>query len=345
VEALVGDLSSPSAVTRDGAVARLTVIGARAVQRLLDVARTATASPVARAAAFRALEAIAEPRALATALTATSDPDPAVASAALGVARAFLKDSQGVKILDHVTAIALDRGRDRDVRLAAIRALSELEPDTIQPIATELESDPDSEIANALKPPPRRKSVSQIERLNEAAAGTIGDDPAALRRALARSGHDLSPSALHQIVELVRVREGADSPARKSEWMAVRAAAHIALAHRGSRLGLYDLRDTVGHAREPIAVEFLSAMTAIGESSSLEPIATAYAHAKSGARPDVWWLTHLGETFRAIVARERVTRGHQALKKIEKRWPGLLDELTASKSRPKPKAQSQKSGA
>ena len=124
VVALVGDLSSPSAVARDGAVARLTVIGARAVQRLLDVARTATASPVARAAAFRALEAIAEPRALATALAATSDPDPAVASAALGVARVFLKDSPGVSILDHVTAIALDRQRNRDVRLAAIRALS-----------------------------------------------------------------------------------------------------------------------------------------------------------------------------------------------------------------------------
>ncbi len=46
VDALVGDLSSPSAVARDGAVARLTVIGARAVQRLLDVARTAAASPV-----------------------------------------------------------------------------------------------------------------------------------------------------------------------------------------------------------------------------------------------------------------------------------------------------------
>jgi hypothetical protein len=123
MEALIGDLSSPSAAARDGAVARLTVIGARAVQRLLEVARMATASPVARAAAFRALEAIAEPRALATALTATSDPDPAIASAALGVARAFLKDSQGVKVLDHGTAIALDRRRNRDVRLAAIRAV------------------------------------------------------------------------------------------------------------------------------------------------------------------------------------------------------------------------------
>ena len=76
-------------------------------------------------------------------------------------------------------------------------------------------------------------------------------------------------------------------------------------------------------------------MTAIGENSCLEPIATAYGHAKSGARPDAWWLTHLGDTFRAIVARERLTRSHQALKKIEKRWPGLLDELMASKSRAK----------
>ena len=32
VDALIADLASPSAITRDGAVARLTVIGERAVQ-------------------------------------------------------------------------------------------------------------------------------------------------------------------------------------------------------------------------------------------------------------------------------------------------------------------------
>ena len=344
VMALVGDLSSPSAVMRDGAVARLTVIGARAVQRLLDVARTATASPVARAAAFRALEAIAEPRALATALAATSRSGSGRRDARHSASRACSsRIRQACSILDHVTVIALDRQRNRDVRLAAIRALSELEPDTIQPIATELEADPDSEIANALKPPPRRKSVSQVERLNEAAAGTMADDPAALRRALARSG--AGPVAVGASPNRrARARDGKARTIRREEasgWPSARPLT-LALAHRGSRLatlrsaGYRQPRQGTDCRRVPVCDDGdWRKQLPRTDRHGVRPCQVRRAAGRMVAHPS-----------RRHVPRDRRPRAtdaqSSAMKKIEKRWPGLLDELMASKSRPKPKAQSLK---
>ncbi len=61
VSMLLEDLESGQDGARDAAVARLAVIGTRAVEGLLSVAR-AGASPATRSAAFAALEAIADPR-------------------------------------------------------------------------------------------------------------------------------------------------------------------------------------------------------------------------------------------------------------------------------------------
>src|SRR3990167_8946536 len=45
------------------------------------------------------------------------------------------------------------------------------------------------------------------------------------------------------------------------------------LADRGSRLALYDVRETLETVPGPLPVEFLSALTAVGDVSCLEPIA------------------------------------------------------------------------
>jgi hypothetical protein len=327
VDALASDLASPSALKRDGAIARLAVIGARAVGRVLDVATDRSSPVIARAAAFRALEAIADSRALAPALAATADPDAGVAAAAVGVARVFLNDPADVNALDHVTAVALDRERPRSVRLAAIRALLDLDASTIAPVIATLAADPDAAIAGAVNPDGRRRAISAAGRLEEAAAGRLGDDPAAIRRALTGAAHELTPSALHQIVEHVRIREGTEPTDRRAEWMSVRAAAHHALARRGSRLALYDLRETVSTAKAPLAADFLSALAAIGEASCLEATANAYAHAASDKRADEWWRRSLADAFRAIAGRERITRRSAAVKRIEKKWPGLFESL------------------
>jgi hypothetical protein len=102
--------------------------------------------------------------------------------------------------------------------------------------------------------------------------------------------------------------------------MTTRAAAHAVLAGRGSRIALYDLRETLEAAGDPLPVEFLTALTEVGDATCLEAIAAAYTKARS-TRGDDWWRSHLADAFRAIVKREKITKRHAVMKKIEKRWP------------------------
>src|SRR5687768_9072644 len=108
-------------------------MGARAVDRLLLLLE-GDASSGARAAALGALEAIADARALDRVLEAIDAPDPAVASAATSAARVFLRGPRGATVVDRLTRAVLDSGRDEEVRLAALRALADLERRTIAPL-------------------------------------------------------------------------------------------------------------------------------------------------------------------------------------------------------------------
>lgn len=331
IDALIADLSSEQATIRDGAVARLRVLGARAARKVLAAAIDPSNAPASRAGAFRVLEAIADPRALEPALASADDPDLAVATAAIDAARVFLGGSKGVAALDRLTAVALDRTRPSEVRLAAVRALSDLDPATIAPVLSALRKDPEASVAAAASPRPN-VSQSSLQHLTEAANGRLPDRPEMLRRALVRSSRDVPVTTLHRIVEHVKLREGSDTPSRRMEWMAARATAHVALAQQGSRLALYDLRETFEFAKEPVAVEFVAAMRTIGDSSCLESIAAAYAQAdlRASGRED-WWRRSLAEAFRAIVRRELITGRHAVAKRIEKRWPGLFRSLIESR--------------
>ena len=63
IRLLVDALSGPDDVRRDAAAARLSVIGARAVERLLEAYKRAE-TPQGRATILRVLEPIADPRSL-----------------------------------------------------------------------------------------------------------------------------------------------------------------------------------------------------------------------------------------------------------------------------------------
>lgn len=325
VDALVADLSSASAIKRDGAVARLTVIGQRAVERLIALSSNSKASVTARVAAFRALEGIAEPRGLPPALAAFADPDSSIAVAAVNAARVFLHSSHGVEALDRFIELALDRRRSVAVRVAAIQTLTDLPEATVKPVLTALRDDPDAEIRNVLQPRPRRAAVNTVQRLEAAAEGSLPGDPEALRSAISRSASSVPLPTLHQIVERIRLHEGSLPRERRVEWMNTRAATHLAMAQRNSRLALYDLRETIESSRERIPVEFFAAITAIGDTTCLEPIANAYSRAR-----DDWSRRQLADAFRTIIGREKLTRRHAVAKKIEKRWPGVWDTLVVA---------------
>jgi hypothetical protein len=331
IDALVADLSAASAVTREAAVARLTVLGARAVERVIAAAE-AGGDAAARPAAWRTLEAIGDRRALEPALAAlaAAELDPAVGVAAASVARVHLRGAHGASAVDRLATVLLDRARPEEVRLAALRALRELDTATIAPILTSLADDPSATIRTeaALKSGTAPRGPDDpAATITRAAETGLPDDPDALRQALSRSGEAVSLPLLLRIVERVREREASESAAGREEWTLTRAAAHVALAHRGSRLALYDLRESLDAAIAPLPVEFLAALSLVGDASCLEAIAGAHARARN-----VWWRDHLARAFREIVARERLTKRHAALKRIEKRLPRTLLEVWPGKA-------------
>jgi HEAT repeat protein len=327
VDALIADLGSARAVARETAVARLTLLGARAVERLL-VAAQSPGSIEGRAAAWRALEGIADARALDPALAALAAPglEPAVAAAAAGVARAHVRGPRGAAAVDRLAAALLDPARDESVRLAALRALRELDAATIAPILALLSGDPNPTIRTEAGLSPRtapRGADDAAAVIARAAEGRLPEDPDALRHALNLSGGSVPLPLLLKVVERVREREGAEPAAARDQWRLARASAHVALANRDSRIALYDLRESLDAAKGRLPGEFLAALSRVGDASCVEAIAAAHAKAK-----DAWWRHHLADAFYTIVQREKLTSRHAAMKRIAKRWPGGLTRPT-----------------
>ena len=332
IETLIANLGSDRADVREAAVARLTLVGARAVDRLL-LMLDAGAPAVAGAAALRTLEAIGDPRALDRVLEALESPDAAVASAAAAAARVFLRGARGAAAVDRLASVALDTAREDVVRIAAIRALDDLDPATIAPLLEALRRDPNDVVRMATTPTSTAAPPDVIAR---AADFGLPEDPADLGEALARAGADVSLPLVLRIIERVREREALEPPPRRDEWMRVRGRAHVTLANRGSRIALYDLRESIEAAERPLPVEFLAALATAGEASCLEAIAAAYSRATPVAATledeGRWWRDHLADAFQLIVRREGLTRGHARMRKIEKRWGSALDQLWASRA-------------
>lgn len=335
VAALIADLGASQVVVRDAAIARLAVLGTRAVERLLGAARDTDASAGSRAAALRALEAIGDPRGAAAALPLLDDREAEVAEAAVAIARLALGGPGDAAALDRLTATALDGRISASVREAAVRALSSLGPGTLKPILKALSTDDVfelRELATRLGSRPRGASDGG-RTLHAAAMGSLPDDPHDLTTVIETAASRASLEDLRQMIDVLRARETSAHADERHGWIAARGAVHAALARRGSRLGLFDLRDTIVSAATPLPVAFAAALVDVGDASCLEAIAAAYARAAADrGSSDDWWHRHLADAFRAIVMREQITRRHGVLRRIEARWPAAFTALWAARS-------------
>jgi hypothetical protein len=325
IRQLIEALGGEDDVRREAAVARLGVIGARAVDRLVDAYRSA-ASRELKVAVLRALEVAGDRRSVAVAREALLEGgDVAVAAvAALGALIDAPPSPAAADALDVLVAAALDTSRERRVRLASFQAIQHI-PQIGDQIAAALEKDPDAGINAGALDVPRDKAAADAA-WHDALDGRLPDDPALLREVALTRTPAAALGDLQKMIDLVRVQEGSMSPGlRRDEWRAARGALHQALALRGSRVAVYDLRETIEEAREPLPVSFLAALHVIGDESCVESLAAAYARTPSG---DARWRHQLGAAFRAITRREKITRRHAALKRIAARWPEAARELT-----------------
>lgn len=303
IDRLVSQLRDGSPVARDAAVARLRIIGARAVDRLASLARTG-ADAASRAAALAALEGIDDPRARTVAVESFGDPDPSVALRAVAAASRWV--AMAPEILDALAALSLDRGRDAALRLAALDAIAELPRGIVQPLWQQLGEEEPSIAA--------RRATDRGEETS------ARDSPAAIRDWLAVRGRNAPLSEIHRAIVQAREKERMEPSARKrQEWTAVRGAAHAVLASRGSRVALYDLRETLDGATALLPIDYLHAATRIGDATCLEPLARAWATAR-----DASWRRVLVDAARSIVAREKLTARHAIVRRMRAKFPDFL---------------------
>jgi hypothetical protein len=147
------------------------------------------------------------------------------------------------------------------------------------------------------------------------------DDPLAVREWIGAHGARAALSTLHDIVVRCREREKGEPSARlRQEWVVARGTAHAALAQRGSRVALYDLRESFDAATTPLPLDFLTAVTRTGDASCLEPMARAWDAAKN----ESWWRDRLAGAAAEITARERLGARNAALKRVRARWPEFV---------------------
>ena len=289
----MADLRDGSALQRDAAIARLRVIGGRAIDKLSPL--LAAAEPaIVRATALKALEGVDDPRVVPLALDRLADADTEVVSGAIGVLRGWVTREDGTRVMDALTTLALDTARPSTLRLAALDALSHLPRHLVDPL---------------------------LQHAHAANLAPVLDDPIGAREWLA-AHHGVPLSELHEFIVHAREAEKRESSARRrQDWLVTRAAAHAVLAQRGSRVALYDLREAFDAAKAPLPLDFLVAVTTIGDASCLEPMARAWAAAPAG---ETWWRDRLADVAADIMHRTRLSGRSNVVKRIRTRWAGFL---------------------
>jgi hypothetical protein len=294
LDRLIADLESTDSIRRDAAVARLRILGRRALPRLIDILAAHQSAHV-RALALNALEGVDDVRVIDATVGALGDGNVEVVIAALGVLRGWVAEETGTRLLDAITTIAVDRSRDARVRVAALAALSELPEHLVRPIREQA-------------PPPE-------------SAGPLLEDPVAVREWIQAYGAGATLSTLHELVTRTRERGHVESSSRlRSEWLQARGRAHQALARRQSLVALYDLRETFESAAGPLPQPFVSTAAAIGDASCLEPLARAWA----AAGKDLNWKHELSTAAASIMRREKLTGRSAVVKKLRANYPGFV---------------------
>jgi hypothetical protein len=311
IRTLVESLSSADEVRREGAIARLSIIGPRAVDRLLAAYASPDTSRATRVAILRVLEAVGDARVLPMAREALHDGGD-LAIAAAGALRGLLNAAAtdaSTGSLDALVETALDRSVERRVRMAAYDALRDMPDDVRARVGDALQHDPDKTISSHLTDAGRETAAEVVWQ--DALEGRLCDEPGALREAMQTRVMTAPLNALRRLVDEIVSREGDAAYApRAREWQAVRGALHQALALRGSRIALYDLRETVSATVEPLPATFLTALHTVGDEESLHAIAAAHGRAGGDER----WRHQLEAAFGAIVKREKL--GRKAVAKL-----------------------------
>jgi hypothetical protein len=331
---LVTRLTTDTPAGREAALARLAVLGGRAVPALIAAVTNAELPLHARTAALAALETIGDRRALEPAceLAMASGIQGELTQAAIGVVRTRVNspvEAEAARSFDLLTSLVLDPARTDEVRLAALDALREVPGQAVAALTRRLADDP----SPALRRRATGQEGSDEDEFQAAVSGRLPESADRLRALVGRQGAATPLGALHRLIGVIRSREADEQGAAREAWLVARGAVHEVLASRRSRVALYDLREALEQAPAPLPLGFLAALKAVGDRSCLEPLAAAYSRWEGP--PRAWWRPALALAFRDILRRERLGRRHAVVRKVLAKHPdagaALMPGLPASR--------------
>lgn len=321
---LLDALGGADDVRREAAIARLGIIGARAVDRLAAAWRSASSREL-KVSILRALEATADVRAIAVAREGLREGGDVTCAAVLALAPHLDAPdaAAATEALDALVEAALDRALERRARLAAYQAIQHL-PGVGERLGAALRDDPDAALSAGAEGVPRDRAAAEAT-WQDAIEGRLPESAGPLRDAVAAKGPAAPVIAVQKMIDRIRALEGGlPTGGGRDDWQALRGSLHQILALRGSRVAVYDLRETIEEARGPVPVSFLAALHVVGDETCLEPLAAAWERTPAS---EARWRHQIGAAFRAIARRERVTRRHAAFKRLAARWPEAAREL------------------
>lgn len=315
---------------REAATARLRVIGARAVEHLL--AALEGVSPSQRRLILPVLEDLPDSRVLPAVLPLARDPETSMA--ALTVVRQHLvgaTESRRLSTVDALGVIATDKDLPLSARSLAAELLAGPLAKTPALPATKGRAGQQSPSVGdeggttargAAEPRAAEPRAAARLVLDEALAGRLPPSPDELRAALAREGEACSVAELQDLLGEIGQVERKTRDQIALEWAGVRAAVHVLLAARESRLGVADLRETIERWHDRLPMGFVVAIGEVGDADCLEAVAAAYERAESE-----WVREQMVSAFRQVMRRHALTRRHAAVKRAERRSKALAERL------------------
>jgi HEAT repeats len=293
---LIARLGDPRSARREASVARLTLLGQRAVPALMVAAESR--DPLVRLGAIESLDRIGSPQGLGALTQALRDGDLRVATLA-AQALGRLHGSGVAEAFEPLVGLLVDEAASEDVRLQALEALGTLSESEMRPLLTRL----------------LRTSRTRLQRAAAALAA---------RGTGVASGEGEAPAtipALHR--ELQRL----GAAARRGATAAAQAKAriHVALARLDSRIALYDLREMLERRPARDVGDLLEAAAMVGDRSML-PAVVALAHDEPGL------FEPCATAVSRIVERERIARAGAFLKAIPRERHSTFERLWASRT-------------
>lgn len=318
---LLQQLLGDEVLARDTAAARLVILGPRSIPHLAALL-THDLTETQAIGVLGVLERVEDARVAALATPLLSDTRDGVAGAALAVVRKGLASEDADTASSALQALlrtATETSNRPVLARMALDALGDLPEAVLKPLrmaAPDVATSPESVNPVGGSDPAQQFIRSWLD------GDAVESQPDQLRVALEAAGGVAPLSMIHSVVQRARQFEE-QAGGSADQWRSLRGLAHQVLSGRGSRVALYDLRETLARQPGRLTVGMLGALAVLADRSDLDALGAAWA-----GGDDAWLTSQIEDVCRAVVLREGLDFRHGAGRQVATRHPALVEHLS-----------------